>query len=249
MLFYPGMRSLAYLNAFEKSGVFPQEIVALAGEIPHQHAILLEAESHNYRDQYFDVTIDPGVFCQDHGIIYTIIDATSINDSVLIDYLNDSPLTTWIFSGGGILREKILSLGKQFVHVHPGRLPAYRGSTTFYYSLLEENSLHATAFIMGAEIDEGPVLADGAFGINVRIDVDQPHFMDAILDPFIRAKVLELFLKRETPIINSLCQQKPEAREPYFIIHPLLRSIVVSRLNRMYRADIPEGIYLLEKTP
>ena len=40
--------------------------------------------------------------------------------------------------GGVILKEKVLSQGKKFLHVHGGFLPQYKGSTTNYYSILNE---------------------------------------------------------------------------------------------------------------
>ena len=39
---------------------------------------------------------------------------------------------------GDILSKKYFNLGKKFIHVHPGKLPQYKGSTTFYYEILEK---------------------------------------------------------------------------------------------------------------
>jgi methionyl-tRNA formyltransferase len=248
MIFYPSTRSLAYLAAFERSGRLPARIVRMAGSLPHLEDIIAEGKRYDYMNRYFDVSDTPEAFCDRHDIVLDHVDAGMINDELLLEYLAESSIRTWLFTGGGILRKKILSLSKRFIHVHPGRLPKYRGSTTFYYSLLEEGSLHATAFYMSDKIDDGPILTEGAFRINVFIRPNQPYFMDHILDPFVRAKVLERMLVNRHEKIGKRTLKKPavEACSSYFIIHPVLRLIAISRLNGSFCVESAEGIFIQE---
>ena len=70
-----------------------------------------------------------------------------------------------IYSGpaGAILKETVLNLGKKFLHVHPGIVPKFRGSTTIYYSLLKEGTVGASAFFMDRKIDQGPIIRQDTF--------------------------------------------------------------------------------------
>ena len=47
-----------------------------------------------------------------------------------------------------LLKEKILDTGKKFLHIHGGYLPDYKGSTTNYYSLINENTIGASAIFL-----------------------------------------------------------------------------------------------------
>ena len=68
-----------------------------------------------------------------------------------------------IFSGGGILKKEILELSTKFVHFHPGIVPNYRGSTCFYYSILNDDECGVTAFIMEEGLDVGDVICKKNF--------------------------------------------------------------------------------------
>ena len=250
MIYYPGMRAVAYLNAFRRSGVYPSRLLCMAGDFVQNPAFRFEAHCHGYDSRFFDTLAKPLDFFTDQTVPMDRIAAKEINDHRLVDYLCGSAINTWIFSGGGILRENILSLGKRFIHVHPGRLPCHRGSTTFYYSLLESGTISATAFYMRAGIDDGPVLEEATFKVNMRILPDMPNFMDAVLDPHIRALTLERLLRRGRfghGVVNRHPSgDKNSGGSPYFIIHPLLRLACISRLNENYVSRDPEGVFMQE---
>lgn len=243
---YPGTRALAYLEAFERSGAFPAEVVCLSGAPCVVAGLEDEARRYGYGTRYFPLDRDPKRWCRTRGIPLHILPRADINAPELCSHVEASPLTTWIFSGGGILREPVLSLGKRWIHVHPGRLPDFRGSTTFYYSLLAEGGLHATAFFMGSGIDDGPIVEEAAFRANVRVEADQPLFMDYILDPHIRSLVLARLLARwKTTGTLEIRRNAPIGGEPYFIMHPLLRILAIKRLNALYRAEDPARISVI----
>lgn len=64
-----------------------------------------------------------------------------------------------LFSGypGQIIKNKKL-LNKNLIHCHPGLLPKYKGSTTIYYSLLNENKIFVSLFRVSKKIDSGKIL-------------------------------------------------------------------------------------------
>jgi len=127
-----------------------------------------------------------------------------------------------LFSGKGIVSAS-LTENFSLIHIHPGKLPEYRGSTTLYYSILRENSLTASAFIMAQGIDTGEVIAEVTIAI---ADIFQ-YDLDYLVDPMIRTVVLVRLLlnyqKKEK--LQSLKQQSKNERT-YYKIHPVLRHIV-----------------------
>ena len=84
----------------------------------------------------------------------------NINSDEIIKIIESRLEQVFIFSGyGGVLLEdRILDTGKKFLHVHGGYLPDYKGSTTNYYSLIDENTIGASAIFLTKEIDCGPIL-------------------------------------------------------------------------------------------
>ena len=52
------------------------------------------------------------------------------------------------------------------MHVHSGKLPEYRGSTTLYYSLLEKNKVAASAIMINEGIDTGDIVYFKEFDFN-----------------------------------------------------------------------------------
>ena len=68
--------------------------------------------------------------------------------------------------------------------------PQYRGSTTLYYSLLEQNKVAASAIIINEGIDTGDIICIKEFDFNF-----DPKLIDLIFDPLLRAVVLIYALK------------------------------------------------------
>ena len=130
-----------------------------------------------------------------------------------------------IFSGaaGAIVRKPLFATGKKFIHIHPGRLPDYRGSTTIYYSLLAENKVEATALLLNEDIDAGPVIGRAVF----EPPADR-RMIDADYDPNIRASllvsVLRDFVRRGE---FAAIDQPADTGETFFIFHPVLKHLAI----------------------
>ncbi len=151
-----------------------------------------EAETDGYRgpDQrssYFERS-EPVLYTIKRAQIpYVLIKTDSINSSSSIEAIKKSKESNLIYSGfgGQIIKKEVFETGKTLIHVHSGILPQYRGSTTVYYSLLNEGFCGASAIVMTPGLDNGDVVAELRFPMPPQgVDIDY------IYDPYIRAKVL-----------------------------------------------------------
>jgi len=151
-----------------------------------------------------------------------VVNSVDVNSSVVIETLQNRNEKYFIYSGpgGAILRDEILSIGKEFLHVHPGSLPNFRGSTTIYYQYLTENCCGSSAIFFTKGIDEGPILGMKTFEVPKGVDLDYDF------DPDIRARVLVDVLEEYNRSGNfKTTNQNQDEGETYFIMHPVLRHI------------------------
>ena len=243
LLLWPSMRSIAYLQVLNESNIFPNEIIVLQNNYNITTDFIKEAGKYNYNNFfYFNDNIELLLKNNNCKIIYH--NSSNINDPDLIESVNKLNNKYIIFTGGGILRKDILSLDKIFIHIHPGIIPEYRGSTCFYYSLLENYSLGASAYFMNEDIDSGEIILQRNFTINYFINSDQHFFIDYIIDNFIRAQLLK-------EVLNIFCEethfntvQKDCSGFANYIMHPLLRYFTVNKINSKYNPSKKSGIFL-----
>jgi len=243
LLIQPSLRSIAYLRAFESLGILPAEVILLEGAIGNMDELRMEDARYGYSADFFK--IDPDILDSFDGVCPVFrVASRDINSRLVHEALRKCSARYIIFSAGGILGREAFSLGKRFIHVHPGLLPYYRGSTCFYYSLLEKGFLGSTAFFMDEQIDTGEVVTESKFTVNYAIQREQCFFMDYILDPYIRSvtlkKVLAAYLEKGD--IHSHPQPASE-RPAYYIMHPLLRRLATDSLVYNYDATRPAGIF------
>ena len=82
-----------------------------------------------------------------------------LDDPTLPALLGTRGVDLAIQGGLGILKPEVLDAPRiGFVNVHPGRLPAYRGNSCPEWALLEGKPVVATAHLIDAGIDTGPVI-------------------------------------------------------------------------------------------
>lgn len=159
------------------------------------------------------------------GVPATVIASTDMNGPEVANALRARPETIAIFSGPGgvILRQGILGLGKSFLHAHGGWLPDYKGSTTNYYSLLEQGECGASAILMTGDIDSGPILARRRFP-----RPQEPEGLDYVLDPLFRARVLLDALERlEREGHLNFREADNTGGRTFYIMHPVLRHLAI----------------------
>ncbi len=174
----------------------------------------------------FKINIDESI-----DSLFKYFDAKLIRKNSINDMENELKVVNtdfFIFSGKGgeIVKENILSLNK-FLHIHPGKLPSYKGSTTIYYSLLKESKCYASAFFLDSKIDTGDVIKCKEFHI---LDLD----FDYLYDPFIRAYLLYDIIKDNN--FEALKQSTFDSKE-YYIIHPVLKKLALLKKERILKNE------------
>ncbi len=234
MLITNTMRAKAYLQNLVNCGHIPMKVLLLQG-----NAELAEEKGRltidtNTRQKL--IRRVPGISCtvdeKEHvettlntnNIDYEVLYTQDVNSPEVIEAVSLLPTEHVIYAGPGgvILRNEILSRGKKFVHVHPGNLPYYKGSTTYYYEMLIEMQLSCSLFIMNTQIDAGELL------LKRHYDVPKGyHDFDSVVDPIIRAQTLIDWLESEDKFIPKETQKNEGTT--FFIIHPVLKHLAIRR--------------------
>lgn len=214
----PDIRSKAYLQKIILNNIKLDEVIFMNdGRCENTY----DNEEKNTAIRYgFDISETVIDTLEKHQIQYHEFRFVDINHPILIEYLKKSKTDFFIFSGGGILRKEVLDSGPKFIHLHPGIVPQYRGSTCFYYSIINEDMCGVTVFVMDEGLDTGPVIYQKIFPKPDHIFVDQ------IYDPYIRSETLVEVLKNNI-LQKDIPNQKTQDGNTYFIIHPVLKHIAI----------------------
>tara|TARA_Y100000590_G_C15699017_1_gene1006153 strand:- start:1539 stop:2225 length:687 start_codon:yes stop_codon:yes gene_type:complete len=214
----PDVRSKAYLQKCIKNNLQFETVIFMNDrriEKEFDQDVIELSKEFN-----FDITESVCNTLKQYSIDYIEFPFVDINDQRLIDYLKNLKIDYIVFTGGGILREEILSLEMKFIHLHPGIVPDYRGSTCFYYSILNESYAGVTSFIMDKTLDTGNII------FQKRFEMPNHKYLDEIYDPHIRSETLVEILKNKSMIEETIRQDKDRG-ETYFIIHPVLKHIAI----------------------
>lgn len=223
-------RSRIYLDLFERSGTLP-EFALLLEDPSVETAEKLRRETENTTTHDSPLPEDPHLrtdrsvheHLADTSVRCRHLETLDPNDERVISAVEELDIEILVYSGPGgvILQDELLSTGPRFLHAHAGILPEYRGSTTVYYSLINEGLCGVTTFFMTESLDEGPIISRRTFP-----PPEDPRTLDLVYDPWIRARVLveDLSRYRENGELHSEPQPSTEG-ETYFIIHPLLKHV------------------------
>jgi methionyl-tRNA formyltransferase len=158
----------------------------------------------------------------DAGWSYNKIDVNSINDELIVNALNEFNPEFVIFSGYGseIVSSEVLGCAN-FLHIHAGYLPDYRGSTTGYYSWINERTIGASAILLNEIIDAGPILMRQQYSTPPP-DVN----MDFLYEPAIRADLLIKILVYWLDVGDLPMPLTPNrSGQTYYVIHPILKHL------------------------
>jgi len=226
-------RSKAYLQLLVKAGLYPSFCILFAAEKDGWKKEWggNSRKIETCQTKYFDREESLIVTLEKNQIDYQMIEEQNVNAAAMVALLQSLKQKYMIYSGygGTILKKELFCIGKKFLHIHAGKLPQYRGSTTAYYSMLQDNRISSTAIFLNEKIDEGEMILSESFEIPLDgVDIDY------IFEPYTRAVVLVDTIKRyyengEQFITQS---QKEEEAETYFIIHPVLKHLALMRLER-----------------
>ena len=194
-------RSKFYINELKKNKIYLENIIFYS-KITNSK-ILKSLEKYPYKDNLF------------------LIKSNNINNKTIEKELLKIKSKYILFSGynAEILKNKKI-LKKNIIHCHPGLLPKYRGSTVFYYSMLEMNRIDVSVFKMTKSIDEGRILFTKGYSFpKNKIDLENDF------DHIIRAKTIVSFIKSKK---NKFKKLKSKFDSFYYIAHPIIRNIILN---------------------
>lgn len=218
-------RTKAYLQRMIYESKLPEACIVYSDNLQKMEDEAWQYQEGHADNEYFDIE-EPIIFSlRKAGIPYVKVDDKDINSNQMAEAIREISPKYLIYSGYGgyILQSHLFQLGKKFIHVHAGILPQYRGSTTFYYSLLQEHRVGATAIFLNEGIDEGEIIIQNTFDVPSEVpDIDY------VYEPFIRSKVLIEAIDQY--IQNGILLGKPQKQdgeETYFIIHPVLKHLAL----------------------
>jgi len=214
-----GNRSKAYLQKIIKKGIKLDQIFFMNNN--NQEKQFSKEAIIQSKKNGFDISKSVENTLLDHKLEFVEFSFNDINNSELIDAVKKSTMDYFVFAGGGILKQEILSSKSKFIHFHPGIVPEYKGSTCFYYSLINENNCGVTAFVMNEGIDTGDIIYQKKFQKPDHI------FIDDVFDSHIRSETLIDVLENKLLLPNKFKKQDSETGNTYFIIHPVLKHIAI----------------------
>ena len=158
------------------------------------------------------------------GIPIQLVPTADVNDPRVVAAIASRPEPIFLYSGSGgaILRHELLGCGKRFLHIHPGLVPLYRGSTPIYYSILNEGSCGASALFLAERIDVGPVIRTKRYPLP-----QDGSSIDYQYDPAIRADLLVDVLETYASTGELRAAEQPAEGETYYIVHPVLKHLAI----------------------
>ena len=215
----PDVRSKAYIQKILHHQIHFEHIIFMNdNRIEKKYSEDIIKLSKNYG---FDISQSVMNTLLKNNLDFKEFSFVDVNNPILIKYLQSLETEFFIFTGGGILKHDILSSDVKFIHLHPGITPSYRGSTCFYYSILNENYAGVTAYIMDKNLDTGNIIYQKKF--------QKPNhkYLDDVFDPYIRSETLIELLKNKTIPFTESIKQNPLDGETYHIIHPVLKHIAI----------------------
>ena len=137
----------------------------------------------------------------------------------------DCDLVVFAGYGGQLLKKSHFSTSRKYLHMHPGKLPFERGSTTIYYSILNKRKCTVTAFLMTEEIDDGINIVFKEYDIPLK-NVDLDNWYDNLVraDCFVTA--IDTLLKG-----NEIGKMAEGDSDEYYVIHPVLKHCALLSLK------------------
>lgn len=222
-------RSRAYAQAMAAAGLSPDRVLLFGDPGDDDPPKVAAGPQPETGDLFIpDLDVPLGKTCAKAGWNVERCYPDDINDANLSRLLIELRPALVIYSGygGQLVGAEVLDLGFDFLHLHAGWLPDYRGSTTIYYSWLKEGRCGVSALILDKEIDSGPIIARRQYPLPPRgMDVDRYY------DNMIRADLLVNVL-RDFAAVGFLPRIPNEGGGlTYYVIHPVLKHLALLSLE------------------
>lgn len=221
-------RTKAYLQLMIKNDIRPELCVIYTDDFAQVKLMADKYEGDHDFGKYFNRDIPLLTIISDYELHYIVIESRDINSEKMVQAISSLSQMYLIYSGygGGILKPHLFKLGKRYIHIHAGMVPKYRGSTTAYYSILDNGNIGVTAFFLDEGLDDGELICQHEYDLP-----DENVDIDYIYEPYLRAcelvKALALYVEKNK--FETITQDETDA-DTYFIIHPVLKHIAMKRI-------------------
>jgi len=187
-----------------------------------------ETESYLYKNNLFipDLSETLHATFNNNNWNYGEVNSIDVNSIEVIQAINTFTSDIVIFAGygGQLLKELHFKSKKKYLHMHPGKLPIERGSTTLYYSILNERNLTVTAFFMTEKIDSGEIVMYQEY-MKPQKNVDIDRWLDNVIRADCLRKSISKISAKET-----FDEKYTSPSEEFYIIHPVLKHIALLSL-------------------
>jgi methionyl-tRNA formyltransferase len=226
-------RSKAYAHALNLAGFKLDRVLFLernekkiVDENKHPDCHLLEFNGisfPNLSQSFLDV-------CEKISNRIDRVSCDGVKDPCVEEYLkvNKSELVIFSGFGGEIVPQNLLSTDMPFLHLHSGWLPNYRGSTTIYYSLIDEARCGVSAILLNEKIDEGSIVAQRHYPPPPPgVDVD--YLYDNSIRADLLVRVLSQWSKKRK--FTTTKAQSHGIGTTYYVIHPVLKHLALVGLE------------------
>ena len=221
-------RSQAYAQCMAAHALEPEQVLIYGGENSGRPGQGAEVLSGNIGLSIFvpDLSQPLEDSCQRRAWSIATLGSESVNSAEIVEKLREISPKLVVYSGygGEIVSPELLGLNVPFLHIHGGWLPDYRGSTTIYYSILQERNCSASAILLSNDIDTGPVIARETYPAPpAGVDVD--YVYDSAIRANLLVKVLGDYARQgEWPALRP--QAAGEGKD-YYVIHPVLKHLAM----------------------
>ncbi|MBL1320394.1 MAG: hypothetical protein COA63_004955 [Methylophaga sp.] len=229
LLAAPTARSQAYLQVLVASNLLPREVIFLGEEVLSETQ---EESKYDVWNEIFIPDLNESIpqTCERLNIPITFCNTNSVNSPEAINALKKASSKIIVYSGfgGQIVSEEVLSIGSDFLHMHSGWLPEYRGSTTLYYALLDGEPPAVTALILDKTIDTGPIVARKKYPIpSSNMDLDRVY--DSAIRADLLVDVVKEFVKEG--VLPYVTEQDSSVGSNYYVVHPVLKHLAILSLR------------------
>ncbi len=224
-------RAQAYAQAMRRTGLEPANVILFGDPAKDQprDAGLPPARTEEIEVPLPDLAETLRDTCTRAAWPTQAVETDDVNDpAILAAVLETQPrLVVYAATRGQILSRKILGAGFPVLHMHAGWLPDYRGSTTIYYSILEEQTCAVTAFYMDPEIDTGDIVRRDRYPPPpAGTDID--YLYDGALRAETLIRTLAEYRNAGGPPASA---PQPDGGTTYYVIHPLLKHLSLLSLK------------------
>ena len=194
------VRSVIYLKALIEENLIPDELIFL-----------------DNNKKYHRIKIPSNIKSSNVYVYKT----STINNNFVSNKILQLKSKNIIFSsyGGDIVRNIKILNDKNLIHCHPGKLPNFRGSAVYYYSIIKFSKVFYTTFILNKNIDDGRICTINEYKDFKTLGISE------LADANERIRNIIIFLKNNLIVKKKINIKKNiiNKNNIYYIPHPLIR--------------------------